>query len=379
MNANRLKSLLGQLLRAEKTYGIQASFEALGTALANLANQPQQPSYQITVSEAFKILDEHLRDFESDTDEATWERLKDIGADGYYRVQVVRDIEDEVARNAMTPAVVSAQVSGYAADRSLYIDSVRSVHKNLSMLGIEESSLEAGTAEIGFQLPRNLFKNELDGLISELRALKRIIRAFSELSTGAAEPINVRQISTSDPLFFFGLSPITIAAIGASITWALNTWKQAEEIRKVRREVAKLDQFTADEVSGIFDAKIREIIDTAVEERLTEILGSAKTGRKAEQRIDLDWALRSIFARIERGMRVEIEFLEPPNPEDSDADISERSTAADEVYQQLHELIPGLVFPAPERKPVLKLPPVDSPTRKARSKATIKSTEAGPQ
>ena len=77
--------------------------------------------------------------------------------------------------------------------------------------------MEPGEAEIGFRLPRQLFEDNLDGLIGELPEIRFIVRAFSEASTGSAEPIIVKQIPTTEPIFFFGMSVSTVVAVGKAV------------------------------------------------------------------------------------------------------------------------------------------------------------------
>ena len=110
--------------------------------------------------------------------------------------------------------------------------------------------------EIGITIPRKLFDNNLDGLIAELKEIRFILRAFSEVSTGSVEPVILRQISTTDPLFFLGMPAETIAAVGAAVTWVLSTWRQIEEIRNVRAETQNLQFANCSAVLLMFDAKI---------------------------------------------------------------------------------------------------------------------------
>src|SRR3546814_739426 len=211
----------------------------------------------------------------------------------------------------MTPAVVEQELAKLVNQRTAYLGHLSAISSGLDALGIKVDGLEDGTAEVGFQLPRHLFRNEFEGLIKELHVIRRIIRAFSELATGSSEPIVVRQISTTDPLFYFEISPITIAKIGAVVTWALHTWKQVEEIRKLRAETSKHKSFTEEEIEGFFGEKIRKTIDDNISAKVTELLGpdDGRAGRREEQRNDLTWTLESILATVERGETVDNSFL----------------------------------------------------------------------
>jgi hypothetical protein len=201
----------------------------------------------------------------------------------------------------------------------------------------------------------------LDPLIKELRDIHRIIRAFSEATLGKVEEVEVREISTSDPFFFFHIDPMTIAALGAAVTWALNTWKQVEEIRRVRAETRRTDVLTEKEASDVFDRKITERIAAAIDTKVNELVqDDGKPGRPKEQRSDLSWALESILAHVERGMMVEVKFVPPPaKTQENGAPVAEASA----TFDKLQAFAPQLVFPKIEGPPVLKLPqqPVADP------------------
>jgi hypothetical protein len=202
-------------------------------------------------------------------------------------------------------------------------------------------------------LPRELFKNELESLIKELGEIRFILRALSELATGSAEPIEVGQISTSDPQFFLHINVATIVLIGGAVTWALNTWKQVEDIRKVRAETRKLPAFSEKEVEEIFDKKIKSSIDEAIESKTDDLLSQIvdKSERTREQRQHLKVALESLLARIERGMTVEIRFLPPAAT--TEAVGNETPEAA--AFASLKHITPQLVFPEAAENPVLQL------------------------
>ena len=185
------------------------------------------------------------------------------------------------------------------------------------------------------------------------------MRAFSELTTGSVEKIEVHQISTSDPQIFLGLSAVTVATIGGAITWALNTWKQVEDVRRVRAETHKLSAFSEKEVEDIFDKKIKSTIAAAIEAQTKILLGAAKTdpGRGFEQSEHIKLALGSILARIERGMTIEIRALPPPK------DGPEQDPQQAAAFSAIEALAPTLLFPKPDPNPVLSLPEPDRETR----------------
>jgi hypothetical protein len=229
----------------------------------------------------------------------------------------------------------------------------------MKAIGLTHISISPGQAEVGFLIPRGFFKNQLEPLVKELGAINNIIRIFSEVThDGSAEQVEVRQISTIDPQFFFGLDPVTVLTIGSAVTWAINLWGKVEKIRKVRAETALLSIHTEKELQSLFDDRIEEKIAEAVKYEVERIHGpdDGKAGRRTELRNNhIGWALRSLLARIERGIQIEIRSLSPPpSTETSDS-------KAQETFGQLEEVKRELVYPDVEGTPVLKLPPSEPP------------------
>ncbi|GJL78466.1 MAG: hypothetical protein NPINA01_14550 [Nitrospinaceae bacterium] len=193
MNVERLIGLIEILLKNEKEINIQENLTQLNTALTNFVATPSEPSYQIEVSEKVEDLEKNVSKMVEMYDPPQMRLLDRIGALEYFGEKVVQNIKETIRENSMTPAVVEEAVRDLLKNRENYIETLNITYESLTALNIEADYLEEGSAEIGFQLPRDIFKNELDGLIKELRVLKRIIRAFSEVSTGSVEPIEIRQ------------------------------------------------------------------------------------------------------------------------------------------------------------------------------------------
>lgn len=364
MNTARLKGLIEELLRAEEELKVQQLLTKLANALVNLAGNPQDSNMQVEVSNRLHGLGNVIDKLRGKWEPAQLEDLRSIGALTFFGDELFRDLQKSIAENYMTPAVAQKQAQQLLKDRSQYLELIKSTDNDLNALGIGSDPLDEGTAEIGFRIPRELFDNELEGLIDELRVLRRIMRAFSEVTVGSAEPIHVKQISTSDPLFFFGLDPRTVAGIGAVVTWILVAWGQIENIRKARAETKKANAFSEDELKGFFGNRIEETIKSEIDKQAKELVGSERpTGRKAEQYTDLKWSLESLFARIERGMTVELRFLPPPAPETDEDGQGPKGKSLQAAFEQMKNIAPELSFPEAEADPLIQLPSKYPPGR----------------
>ena len=155
--------------------------------------------------------------------------------------------------------------------------------------------------------------------------------------------------------------------IGGAVTWALDAWKRVEEIREIRERASKISAF--DEARyKLFDDIIEKTIAEEIETKAKELQSSAKDSRKPEERRSrITWALRTLLALIERGLKVEIRSLPPPPSEV----VEGQEAVVPAEFKELDETIPRLVFPKVEGSPVLNLPPPEPPPESA-AKAEVK-------
>ncbi len=360
MNAERLKALVDRVLADENELELQQKLTDLNNALSTFSQQPGQASAQTAVADILRVLVTTLDEFLGRYSPAQIMDLESIGGRPFFSTEMIAGIKGKIDENPLTPAVVQQFVKDLMRRRAAYVGHLTALASALDAVGISGKAEDTGQGlDIGFKIPRALFDNDLDGLLKELNVIRQMVRIVSEIAIGEVETIAVKEISTTDPLFVFDLSAQTIITLGAIATWALHTWRQVEEIRRVRAETAKLRSFTEKEIEEIFGDKIKKEVELAVKAQATAMLGTGKPRdeRGNEQRNGLEWVLRSVLARVERGWTVEIRPLAPP----ADAEGAEATT----TYEQGEEIAKALSFPAPEPAPVLQLPPAQPPKAKS--------------
>lgn len=363
MNAERLLELSDLLTTVDVRLEVQPSLQSLVNDLAQIISNPGHAAFQTQFAEKFDQFRSTWDKMASSFSPAQVNLISEIGGSSFFIDDFPSQLDASVRANGITPAVVRDELEAFRSERENYLRTLNSLRDSLMQVGVEPYKLEADSAEIGLLLPRDLFDNELGGLVKELHTVNRIIRAFSEVAVGGPEPVEVHQISTSDPIFFFGLDPTTIALLAGAVTWALNSWKNVEEIRKIRAETQKVKSFTTEEIENIFDSKIQKEIRIAIDQKVNELIPAKDgAGRHHEQRNDMAWALESILGRVERGMTVELRFLPPPAPKDGEPVAAEKTASFDE----LKRIVPQLQFPQADKSPVLALPPSDPPSEQPR-------------
>jgi hypothetical protein len=360
MNTDGLLRFLTVLEGLEVNLNIHTRFNALAGALNNLTSQPNQPNYQTEVASRLVDIQAALKSVAESLSPAQMRLLNDIGGAPYFTLLALDEIKDLMVQNAMTPAVARDRVNQVVTSRSNYMTEISATKKGLERLGFKANGLEPGEAEIGFLIPRELFDNYFDGLIDELKDINQIIRWFSETTTGSVEPVLVRQLSSSDPSFFLGLNPVTVAEIAGAITWLLNTWKQVLEIKKIHHEARELT--LAEDTLKALEKEVSRKIDSAISEKMQELLPKSRQSkeRKHELESGLNWALQALFARIERGLTVEIRFVEPTKQKSESEREGEAEQPSGPDYNALRENVKGLVFPPTLGEPILKLSHADA-------------------
>lgn len=356
MDVSRLSETLSWLRSDEENHKLQSKLSAVRDSLQNLVGSPGESSYQVQLSRSLDELESALDTISSDYAPADRERIIEIGGEPFFTKNMVGRIRAEIAANPMTPATVLADVEDILKTRKEYIDKVSSTESGVDFFIPFSRHLPQGKSDIGFELPRGLFNNDFPLFISELKTINRIVRVFSEVETGEVAPIELGPISSSDPLIFLQTPPIVIASIAGAVSWLLREWKTFEEIRKLRAETAKLGTFSQDELQSFFDSKIKQRLDEAVEEKTNGMIRDSALSdpRKAELDSELSWALKALFARIERGMRIEVRTSALPKPEDEGEESPEYNAQRD-MLAKVTEAKEGLSFPHIDAEPILSI------------------------
>lgn len=380
MDVGRLSETLSWMRSQESSLKIQEKLAALQSALQNLSGNPGEQSYQIQLTKTMKDLVNAVEKFQSNFDPAELARISEIGGDPYFTSTLTNSINKEIVENAMSPASALSFVTALLEERRLYIERVTTTEVGVDSFVEYGSSLAEGEAVLGFEIPREIFDNEFKDFISELRTILRIVRVFSELECGSMPEIKLGNLSSTDPLIFLNAPPVIVASIAGVISWILSEWKKIEEIRKLRAETSKISGFDKKEIEEFFDKKIQTTLDKIIEEKVSTLIenGKLSAARKNELDSEMNWALKALFARIERGMRVEVETKLIAKSDDAELTPSQQKN--EEVLKEVQRVRSELSFPVARDSSILSLPKTPdrefdegkrAPPRQKRQKPTI--------
>jgi hypothetical protein len=357
LNAQLLLSVVSKLVEADREHGLTAALNEFQSSLTELVSNPTQRDCQNRVAERLNHLQKAFSAFDAELTPADMARLEDLRGGRFFSSTIVQVFRRSIAENAITPAIITDQLSRFLEERGRFLQTLENTEQNLKALGVEQEHFEVGLAEVGFLVPRALFSNRLKLLVAELATTNHLIRVFSETATGSIEEAELHEISTSDPTFFFGVSIPTALVVAKAVKWALETWQALEDVRRVRAETKRLNLLTEEELTATFDSKIQQRIETAIKSYAQEVLTIHTGGSRSrrEQERHLEWALDSVLTRVDRGMTVEIKFSPPP------AARTHAPLEGGHAMSELVQLQSQLLFPRTSHEPVRGLPPGGPP------------------
>lgn len=356
MNTSKLVEIVKKIKAAENKFATQGQLQNLSNQMNNLVSQPQSPDHQMHVSEALKKLRDSIRNFQSEFTPQELDKVYEIISEQIC-IGIYSEIEQSIQENAMTPNVAQELINNLFTEREETIEKLDELNDSLAFFDFEYEETVEGTTEVGFQIPRELFDNDFEGLLEELKDIRNIVRFFSVVATGEHQKIEVGNISTTDPLVFLLMAKPIGIALGSTITWGIGVWYTVERIRKLRAETAQIEEFTAKEVEDFYGKKIKDTIASEVDNKVKSLLAEGKAPKASQGELggQLKWALNALLAKMERGMTVELRIEPPKEFADDEVNEDEKVNYTNE-YSKLQDIQSQLVFPERSEDPVLSIP-----------------------
>lgn len=341
MNVKQLNQLASRIALYEKRTEAQSKLQNVASSFSNLSSNPGNDSYQQSVSAAMQELTKAMATFEALLTPRDKQLLNTISPELFFSSDLVVEIQAKVSENAATPSVITSYVQQLVDRRAQWQEHLSELKASLDAFGVGYEQPEFPSSEVGFLIPRDIFKNNYAQFIKESEVVKFIVDSASLVATGSAQEIKLSELATSDPYIVLGLDFRVVAAIGAFVTWSLSTWKQVLEVRELRNKAKQIP--AAAEFADQLEGKINELIDFRVKEEVSRLMQeNSRKGADLEAR--LARALHMLLERVERGYQVDLK-LPPPVKDDPN----------EELLKPLRVLRNQMLFPEVNESPVLKL------------------------
>lgn len=367
MNVERLHLIALELHEDLDRTGLVQQLTALAEALANLANQPGEASYQQAVSSARETLRTAVADSAVDEWPAAWRAtLEELDIDDIVGTNLAQRVESAIVSNEITPSTASTTIQELAQDLSSIDKSLTQMLSVFDRFSIAAESLEAGEAEVAVTIPRGEVSERLVDLGREFAELNKILGVFVEIETGSREPMRVRTIASSDYGVYLETAVHVGAFVAVSIERLLAAYKSILEIRKLRQGLADQglgEQLAAvdERVNSLMDEKIREYVDEVVAERFPE-----RSARSRELEIELLNSLRMMANRIDHGFNFDVRAPMPEEPSEEEDESAGAGIA--EATARIVSASPNLKYINRTGEAILSLP--EAPSTGARRMAT---------
>jgi hypothetical protein len=342
MTNETLYGILKFLEILDSKLNLQASLEAVRDALGSIVSQPAQPNFQTALANAISAFVKAADKLKEITPSQA-AAIKEMGGAEFFDPLIADKVTNVIQTNAMTPSVARDFVQNLASRRAAFLATVQGAKENLEKLGVRDTGLKPGSADLAFLIPRDLFQNQLAEFAKELNFISRLLQDFGEAITGHAQPVELEQLSSSVPTVAL-LAPVTvISAIAVVINKFLDAWEKIEKIRKIRTELSEIGMkgTAIEELTEQITTTVEEVVEESTEFVLKDYQQDGDRKNELANAVRQD--ARRLFGQIERGLTVEI-HIEPAPKADA-----EKQKALDAVA----ELSNKMQFPQLGNDPIL--------------------------
>jgi hypothetical protein len=341
MTSQRLYEILRFVDSLDERLSLQIHLEGIRDALNTLVNSPAQPTFQSALATALASFTAAADQMAHAITPSQAAAIQEMGGAEFFDPAIAAKVTNSIQTNAMTPAVARDFVKDLAVRRSAFLETVGTAREALEKLGITDSGLKPGTADVAFLIPRDIFDNRLGSFAKELTFISRLIQDYTEARTGEAEPVTLEQLSSSIPTVTLMANLAVLSLLGTVIKKFLDAWEKIEKIRQMRAQLAEM---------GLKGKALQELsddvtttVDRVIEESTELVIANYKGNRKNELSNAVRQDTRRLFGQIERGLSVEFHT----NPKSGTQESGQNN------LEQIADLTKKLKFPEIANEPLL--------------------------
>lgn len=360
MNAERLHAI-STVLRGEiDSRDVLGNLQNLVNACQQLSNQQSNTGLQQNFASFRDSFYKSVTDTPSDKFAPTWRQvLVELGGDQLFGQSLKERVERILAENQVTLVVAYQKLDSILNDLRNFHKSLTQLTDGLASFKIGKEVLEPGEAEIAVLIPRAAVHSRLDEFADELNELKFILNTFSEVSTGHADELHIRTVSSSDLSVYLKASPRFGAMVAKVVTFLVNTYKTILEIKRISQEIAKAnmpDEFV-EKTAEYANGHMRREIEKFAVEIVHEYPHQSDNGTKNELALKVRASLEKMANRIDDGFNFEVR-IEAPKTANQDPQIKQdvATIQAATVQMQFMRIsgprilsLPGKIEEAPKK------------------------------
>jgi len=343
MNTTKLH-IIAKALRKELTrVGAVALINQAIQALQNQIKQPQQPNHQQQLSSHLTSLYQKLEESPVNDFSPAWcDAMDELGVSNEFGARLEARLRGIFERNQITLQTALEELKKLHEDISGTETHLAGLVDGLEYFGIGEDELSKDECEVGIVIPRTYVNDNLKTFGSELVKLEKTLLVFSELATGQREPLEIRQISSSELSIFLKYLPEIGACIAVAVERIVALYKQLLEIKKLKKELVE-NEVPEDKLTGI-EEYAASIVSPKLDELANELMERygehLDPSRKNEVSIEIRHSLNKLANRIDRGFNIELRVSREDGSEDEEEneETQDRSAAISQILESASKI-----------------------------------------
>ena len=349
-------------------------FNSLVQKLGSQSTNPTNQQVQLQVKEARKELLSSLKEAKSNLyNQMQKKMLKELFLDECLGVQLVDRIETIFIKNGYAPAIIAEEMKDLYAEVDEKIDYLKQITSSLEGLEIEGSKLKPGECEFSFSIPKDLTKNGVIGLCSELEEIEKMYRPFEELTQKSSSGLKVYSVASSEFEFFCLTLPIVAKTMAESISVIIYAF---EKMSKFKRDIEKfIDEHSASKKSvANLEKDASDVMLKAIDVVAPQLIekyykGDEGTGNELEGK--LKYSMKIMATKIECGFHFSVRGL-PPKLDEEEKD-GKKIKLVKEI-EQINKIAGSKKLLNPGKYPILELTETKDEQKKSK-KADSKKTK----
>jgi hypothetical protein len=289
------------------------------------------------------------------------EILASMDADDLVGQALLSKVNAAISPNENAPNVARLQVDQIRKDVEALYNEADSLTDALQHFNVVADELEPAEFEVTVAIPSSVVDCELAQFAREALRINQIMGVFSELATGAREPVKINAVSSSDLTLYLAAIPSVAAIVAVALERIVALYEKILNIKKLHRDLNSL------KLPENLLSPIREYIDkqvgTGLEEIAREIegrrLGRIATSRRQEIKTELRTSLRQIANRLDRGYGFDVRGEDAAAVENEASNTPASRAAAKTIgtaYKIVQDARSKIRHFQPGSEPILGLP-----------------------
>lgn len=352
MNAETIHKLANQISKEADNFQLINTLNQINTSLQNMIQQPQHGQHQQTLVKNLKTFYDGCEKSLVNTLSPAWYQiLVELNIDHLFGLNIKKRIENIINSNTITPQNAKNQLQPIVNEFTKVLNGFKALANGAKAINIGLDELNENEYEIGVMIPRIQINNSLDGLEQEIKEMKFILNIFTELAIGSKETIELKSLSTTNPLITVSTKLAIVLMFTQSVSFLIDNYKTILEIRVLHSQL-KEKGMPEEELNPI-ESHCEKTMSNAIEELVIKLDKETNTiddkKRKKEVLNGLRFSLNKIANRIDRGFNYEVRM---PNEHKED---SNKEDSKENSNFNLSEKIQNLQFLKTDGQPVLKL------------------------